>query len=311
MVKKKAKVTVGGFDDGANQLSRHFQAKFAKRSIEIYEALPEGEKHKAAQMAFEEIKLEFETETGKGWSESKFQDDKGNFISPTSQSKQEIADSAALVDRTISKENYYLKNMGYSALTSPRLFFSEQELITMQDNSASMGVLVIPEKAKRIAKKFDNLNAIDVINLQREALGMEPLTSVSLKAFDKLPSENKFLLNYSATSMTSARAWGEVNGEGVGEEHFASIRPDGKEVLAMTKKVNLPFASTMAGVELVEHIEASGRELDETKPIKDQLSKEDRRVYARFKYKYGDKKALSEMTYEEFAAEWEHVRSKN
>ena len=329
MVKKKAKVTAGGFDDGANQLSRYFQAKFAKRSIEIYEALPEGEKHKAAQMAFEEIKLDFETETAKGPSESKYQDDNTNFISPTSQSAKEVLESATLVNRTTSKEQYYLKNMGYTALTSPRLFFSEQELITMQDDSASMGVLVIPEKAKRIAKYFDNLNAIDVVNLQREAIGMEPLTSVSLKAFDQLPSENKFLLNYSATSMTSARAWGTIdysklNGGagievddkykgsvGIGEEYFASIRPDGKEVLKITKEVNLPFANTMAGVELVEHIEASGRTLDESKPIKDQLSKEDRRVYARFKYKYGDKKALSEMTYDEFKEEWAHVRSKN
>ena len=329
MVKKKAKVTAGGFDDGANQLSRYFQAKFAKRSIEIYEALPEGEKHKAAQMAFEEIKLDFETETAKGPSESKYQDDNTNFISPTSQSAKEVLESATLVNRTTSKEQYYLKNMGYTALTSPRLFFSEQELITMQDDSASMGVLVIPEKAKRIAKYFDNLNAIDVVNLQREAIGMEPLTSVSLKAFDQLPSENKFLLNYSATSMTSARAWGTIdysklNGGagievddkykgsvGIGEEYFASIRPDGKEVLKITKEVNLPFANTMAGVELVEHIEASGRTLDESKPIKDQLSKEDRRVYARFKYKYGDKQALSEMTYDEFKEEWAHVRSKN
>lgn len=329
MVKKKAKVTAGGFDDGANQLSRYFQAKFAKRSIEIYEALPEGEKHKAAQMAFEEIKLDFETETGEGPSKSKYQDDNGNFISPTSQSAKEVLESATLVTRTTSKEQYYLKNMGYTALTSPRLFFSEQELITMQNDSASMGVLVIPEKAKRIAKYFDNLNAIDVVNLQREAIGMEPLTSVSLKAFDQLPSENKFLLNYSATSMTSARAWGTIdysklNGGagievddkykgsvGIGEEYFASIRPDGKEVLKITHKLNTPFSATMAGVELVEHIEASGRTLDESKPIKDQLSKEDRRVYARLKYKYGDKKALSEMTYEEFAAEWEQVRSKN
>ena len=329
MVKKKAKVTAGGYDDGANQLSRYFQAKFAKRSIEIYEALPEGEKHKAAQMAFEEIKLDFETETAKGPSESKYQDDNTNFISPTSQSAKEVLESATLVNRTTSKEQYYLKNMGYTALTSPRLFFSEQELITMQDDSASMGVLVIPEKAKRIAKYFDNLNAIDVVNLQREAIGMEPLTSVSLKAFDQLPSENKFLLNYSATSMTSARAWGTIdysklNGGagievddkykgsvGIGEEYFASIRPDGKEVLKITHKLNTPFSATMAGVELVEHIEASGRTLDESKPIKDQLSKEDRRVYARFKYKYGDKKALSEMTYDEFKEEWAHVRSKN
>ena len=61
----------------------------------------------------------------------------------------------------ISKENYYIATMKGAALDSPRLFFSEQELIDMQNDSATLGTFDIPEKAKRIAKHFDNLNAID------------------------------------------------------------------------------------------------------------------------------------------------------
>ena len=214
MVKKAAKLTAGGYDDGANQLSRYFQAKWQKRAIEIHEALPEGEKHKAGQMAFDEIKTDFEFQSKQGASVSIYQDDLGNYVSPNVTKADELADTSKLVDKAIQKENFYLKSMGVTALDSPRLFFSEQELIDIQNNSATQGVLVIPEKAKRIAKKFDNMNAIDVINRQRASLGMEPLTSDALKAFDGLPTESKFLLNYSATSMTSARAWG-TTGENV------------------------------------------------------------------------------------------------
>ena len=107
------------------------------------------------------------------------------------------------------KKIIYIATMRGAALDSPRLFFSEQELIKMQNDSATLGTFDIPEKSKKEQlKKFDNLNAIDVINKQRVAIGMEPLTSDSLELFDGLPTESKFLLNYSATSMTSARAWG-------------------------------------------------------------------------------------------------------
>ena len=118
----------------------------------------------------------------------------------------------------------YKTQIGSSLIEKFKNVEDEQELINMQNNSAKMGTLVIPEKAKRIAKKFDNLNAIDVINKQRVAIGMEPLTSESLELFDGLATEDKFLLNYSATSMTSARAWG-----GTGElRNISALRKDGE-----------------------------------------------------------------------------------
>ena len=296
MVKKKAKVTADGYDDGANQLSRYFQAQWRRRAVQLHEALPEGEKHKAGQMAYDETKALFEAETLKGPGDSMFQDENGNYVSPNASSKEEIAETAAAVDASITKENSYLKSMGASALTSPRLFFSEQELIDMQNNSAKMGTLVIPEKAKRIARKFDNLNAIDVINKQREAIGMEPLTSKSLEAFDGLPSESKFLLNYSATSMTSARSWGTYG------ENVTGIREDGEYVQSMAKENGTDFAPTMAGVEFAEQLENEGVTLNTTKPLYAQLTPDQRRDYNRYLYKYSggtDKEALANLTYEE------------
>ena len=271
MVKKKAKLAAGGYDEGANQLSRYFQAQWRRRAVQLQEALPEGEKHKAGQMAFDETKALFEAQTKLGPADSMFQNENGDFISPNASSKDEIAETAAAVDAAITKENSYLKSMGASALDSPRLFFSEQELIDMQNNSAKMGVLVIPEKAKRIAKKFDGLNAIDVINKQREAIDMEPLTSKSLEAFDGLPSESKFLLNYSATSMTSARSWGTYG------ENVTAIREDGEYVASIAKENGTEFAPTMAGVEFAEQLENEGVTLDPTKPLYTQLTQQQKR----------------------------------
>ena len=310
MVKKKAKLTAGGYDDGANQLSRYFQAQWRRRAVQLHEALPEGEKHKAGQMAFDETKALFEAQTKLGPADSMFQNENGDFISPNASSKDEIAENAAAVDAAIGKENYYLKQMGASALDSPRLFFSEQELIDMQNNSAKMGTLVIPEKAKRIAKKFDNLNAIDVINKQREAIGLEPMTSDSLKLFDGLPSESKFLLNYSATSMSSARAWGSVNyneigrivgkdGKQLGNVGVGALRPDKKEIEEVAKQTEIPEGHIMAGTEFAEELEQEGVYLDFSKPLFPQLTRDQRRAYSRLRYKYGDKEALSELTYEE------------
>ena len=191
-----------------------------------------------------------------------------------------------------------------AALDSPRLFFSEHELIDMQNDSATLGTLDIPEIAKRIAKHFDNLNAIDVINKQRVALGMEPLTSDSLEMFDGLPTESKFLLNYCATSMTSARAWGTVDYtkikglEDKGIVGVGALRPDRKEIEEVAQKTEIPEGHIMAGTELAEELEQEGVVLDFNKPLYPQLSRDQRRAYARLRYKYGDKEALNELVEE-------------
>jgi hypothetical protein len=292
MVKKAAKLTAGGYDDGANQLSRYFQAKWQKRAIEIHEALPEGEKHKAGQMAFDEIKADFEFQSKQGASISIYQDDRGNFVSPNVTKADELADTSKLIDKAIQKENYYLKSMGVTALDSPRLFFSEQELIDIQNNSATQGILVIPEKAKRIAKKFDNLNAIDVINRQRASLGMEPLTSDSLKAYDGLPTESKFLLNYSATSMTSARAWGTYG------ENVEALAPKG---ILDTLDNGLDFGHKMATYETGLLLDDLGIKFDSTDELYKILSDEQKDDYNRFLYKYSggtDKYALKNLIIE-------------
>lgn len=300
MVKKVAEIAPGGYDAGARQLTRHLQAKWKKRAIQIAGSDPNDPD--PGKTAYDQLELEFQTVLK---SENNiYQDEGGNFISPTTATKAEVAENRQAVNAVISKENYYIATMKGAALDSPRLFFSEQELIDMQNDSATLGTFDIPEKAKRIAKHFDNLNAIDVINKQRVALGMEPLTSDSLEMFDGLPTESKFLLNYSATSMTSARAWGTVDYtkikglEDKGIVGVGALRPDRKEIEEVAQKTEIPEGHIMAGTELAEELEQEGVVLDFNKPLYPQLSRDQRRAYARLRYKYGDKEALNELVEE-------------
>ena len=296
MVKKAAKVGPNGYDDGANQLTRYFQSRWRQRAIEIHATLPDGQKHKAGQMAFDEIKAEFDMETKKGATLSMYQDEFGNFISPNAMDAKESKENAAAIDRARIKTLEMINRHGVSGLSSPRLFFSEQELINIQNESAEKGVLAIPEKAKLIAKQFDGINAIDVINMQRESLGMKPLSSDSLKAFDGLPTESKFLLNYSATSITSARSWGTYG------ENAVAIREDGKELLKLGDKYGLDFGPLAAGVEFGELMERNGITFNSKDELFKVLTSDQKIDYNRLLYKYSggtDKYALDNLIFDD------------
>ena len=296
MVKKAAKVGPNGYDDGANQLTRYFQSRWRQRAIEIHATLPDNQKHKAGQMAYDEIKAEFELETKKGATLSMYQDEFGNFISPNAMNVEESKANAHAIDQARIKTLEMIKRYGYSGLSSPRLFFSEQELINIQNESAEKGVLAIPEKAKLIAKQFDGVNAIDVINMQRESLGMKPLTSKSLEAFNGLPTESKFLLNYSATSITSARSWGKYG------ENAVAIREDGDELLKLSEKTGLDFAPLAAGVELGELLEQNGVTFNSTDEVYKLLTDDQKTTYNQLLYKYSgglDKYALDNLIFDD------------
>ena len=296
MVKKAAKLTADGYDDGANQLTRYFQATWRQRAIQIHATLPDDQKHKAGQMAFDEIKANFEMEGKKGATLSAYQDEFGNFRSPNAMNAEQAKENAAAIDRARIKEREMIGKYGVSGLSSPRLFFSEQELINIQNESANRGVLAIPEKAKRIAKQFDGINAIDVINLQRKSLDMEPLSSASLEAFDGLPTESKFLLNYSATSITSARSWGTYG------ENAVAVREDGEELLKLSEQNGLDFAPVAAGVELGEMLERDGITFNSTDELYKQLTPDQRSDYNRLLYKYSggtDKYALDNLIFDD------------
>ena len=320
MVETQAEASGKKYDDRAMGLTEYFQARWKQRAMEIVGTLKPEEQHKAGEMAYNEISLEFQT--GMKSDNNPFIDAFGNLQSPNTPSINEISDNRKSIDNAIRKEGYYIKLLRGDALTSPRLFFSEQELINMQNESAERGSFVIPEKAKRIAKHFDNKNAIDVINLQRQAIGMEPLTSDSLKLFDGLPTESKFLLNYSATSITSARAWGTVDldqipgleDKGLGIISVGALRPDGSEIGELAKKNKIPEGHILAGTELAEELELEGVVLDFSKPLYPQLTKDQKRAYARLLYKYGDKEtkkeALEDLRFDP-RPKWSSKRYKN
>lgn len=294
LVKGAAKVTADGYDAGANQLTRYLQAEWRQRAVQIAATLPDDQKHKAGQMAYDEISGKFEVGRQAGASANPYQDDFGNYISPNAMSIAESKENAAAIDQARIKEREMIGRYGISGLSSPRLFFSEQELINIQNESADRGVLAIPEKAKRIAKQFDGINAIDVINMQRASLNMEPLSSKSLEAFDGLPTESKFLLNYSATSITSARSWGTYG------EDAVAIREDGEELFKLGKDNGLEFAPLAAGVELGEMLERDGISFNSTDELYKVLSHDQKMDYNRLLYKYSggtDKYALDNLIF--------------
>ncbi len=284
MVKSKAKLTVDGtMSDGANQLVRHFQAEWKARTIEIMQGLPEDQKHLAPQMAYEEIKLKFDNAFKLGPSDNPYQDDVGNYQAPGTSSIKEIKANAAGVDKARVMTMEMINHHGIESLNMPRMFFSEAELIKMQNDSASAGIIIIPEKAKFIASQFDGLNAIDVINMQRASLGMEPLKSNALEEFDGLGTEAKHLLNYSSTSITSARAWGTYGKEVI------SIRPDGEKLKVISDDFKFDYSELAAGVELGEILDLDGIVFDGNFELLDDKYKID---YNRLLYKYsgGDNK---------------------
>lgn len=293
MVKKAANLTADGYDDGANQLTRHFQARWKSRTIELMQGLPEDQKHLAPKMAYDEIKLEFSNGMKLGPTENPYQDENSNFIVPGASSNKEIKANAAGVDKARVMTLEMIKQHGVESLNKPRMFFSEAELIKMQNDSASAGIIIIPEKAKFIAKQFDGLNAIDVINMQRAALNMEPLTSDALEEFNGLGTEAKHLLNYSSTSVTSARAWGTYGKEVI------SIRPDNKTLVELSKNTNMDFYQLAAGVELGELLELDGVSFDGNFEL---LPEEYKADFNRLLYKYSggtDKYALDNLIYPE------------
>ena len=293
MVKKKAKLTADGYDDGANQLVRHFQAEWKQRTIELLQGLPDDQKHLAPKMAYEEIKLKFDNGFKLGPEDNPYQDQFGNYQAPGTSSDKEIKANAAGIDKSRVMVMEMIGHHGVESLNMPRMFFSEAELIKIQNDSASAGIIMIPEKAKFIAKQFDGLNAIDVINMQRASLGMEPLTSDALEEFNGLGTEAKHLLNYSSTSVSSARAWGTYGKEVI------SIRPDGFKLKSLSDELNLSFPELTAGVELGELLEYDGIDFGgdfELIPEKYKLD------YNRLLYKYSggeNKTALDNLIYPE------------
>ena len=77
-----------------------------KRAIEIVGTLEPHEQHKAGRMALDQLKTEFEAELTK--ENNIYQDEGGNFISPTSYNKQEVAENTKAVNAAISKENQFI-----------------------------------------------------------------------------------------------------------------------------------------------------------------------------------------------------------
>ena len=125
---------------------------------------------------------------------------------------------------------------------------------------------------------------------------MKPLSSKSLEAFDGLPNESKFLLNYSATSITSARSWGTYG------ENAVAIREDGEELLKLGEKNGLDFAPLAAGVELGEMFERDGITFNSTDELYKVLTADQKTDYNRLLYKYSggtDKYALDNLIFDD------------
>ena len=98
------------------------------------------------------------------------------------------------------------------ALKQPNLIFTEKELLDMEDSYGTPD-FQIPAIATYLASEY-NVDAYQVINEQRSALGMEPLESASADTVSGMTPAGRSLLNKFKSQNRSIRAYSSELGDG-------------------------------------------------------------------------------------------------
>lgn len=269
-IKADANLSAQSYDgSNASRLAEHFQAKWRARVIQLMEQDPEGKLGDPKEIAYRELEQEFAQDKLKDPEKRLYKDSDGRYTWPGEIS---VADAKhALSTASIFNHQEYVEKLGLDALDSPGLFFSKQELIDMQNKFATDQKATWNPKVKNLAKLYDGLNEIDIVNKQRIALDMEPLESDAWSAYQSLPSDSQFLINHSGTSLSNARAWGTAGKE------LPEIHKEGKNLFEVAKNFSLDFPSMAAGYEMAEYLD--GELFDVENPL--HVTE-----YARAKWKY-------------------------
>ena len=271
-IKADANLSAQSYDgSNASRLAEHFQAKWRARVVQLMEADPNGEKGDPREIAYRELEQEFAQDKLRDPEKRLYKDAKNRYTWPGEIS---VSDTTAALDSASKRKELdleYVNKLGLSALDSPRLFFSKQELIDMQNKFATDQKATWSPRVKAIAKLYDGINEIDVVNKQRIALDMEPLESDAWSAYQSLPSDSQFLINHSGTSLSISRAWGTAGKE------VPEIHKEGKNLLEVAQNFSLDFPSVAAGYEMAEYLD--GELFDVENPL--HVTE-----YARAKWKY-------------------------
>ena len=260
--------------DGSNasRLSEHFQAKWRARVIELMERDPEGKLGDPREIAYKELEDEFRQDALRPPEKRLYKDmETGRYTWPGEISTEDAKEALGSAAKRGELDVEYVNKLGLSALDSPALFFSKQELIDMQNKFATDQKATWSPRVKAIAKLYDGLNEIDIVNKQRIALDMEPLESDAWSAYQSLPSDSQFLINHSGTSLSISRAWGTAGKE------VPEIHKEGKNLLEVAQNFSLDFPSMAAGYEMAEYLD--GELFDVENPL--HVTE-----YARAKWKY-------------------------
>jgi len=143
-----------------------------------------------------------------------------------------------------SKDYVNIKNnLGLKALNQQNTVFTQEELEDM-DKSYPDGWVKdgIPIQVK-LASAIFGVDAIDIINLQREAYGLSPLDKTDpLKAAEAIDPDVKKLICRYATADICNRGWGTT-----GKENTEIVPEEKKEELdEISKAYNISFAKAAA-----------------------------------------------------------------
>ena len=251
-VKADANLSAQSYDgSNASRLTEYLQARWRARVIELMQRAKPGDPD-PREVAYLEIERAFKEDATKNPEERLFKNsDTGRYTWPGEMSFDN-AEEARLSSRKVQDLDVeYIRKMGVGALDSgpPPIFFSKQELIDMQNKFAAEQKATWSPRVKAIAKEYDGLNEIDIVNMQRKVVGLDPLESDAWSAYQSLPSDSQFLINHSGTSFSNARAWGTAGRE------VPEIHKEGKNLLEVAQSFNQDFPSLAAGYDMAEMLD--------------------------------------------------------
>ena len=269
-IKADANLSAQSYDgSNASRLAEHFQAKWRARVVQLMTQDPEGNLGDPKEIAYKELEQEFAQDKLKDPEKRLYKDGKNRYTWPGEISVDDTKN--ALSDASIYNHQQYVEKLGLNALDAPALFFSKKELIDMQNKFATDQKATWNPKVKNLAKLYDGLNEIDIVNKQRIALDMEPLESDAWSAYQSLPSESQFLINHSGTNFSNARAWGTAGKE------VPEIHKEGKKLTELAQSFNQDFPSLAAGYDMAEMLDGEPFDADNELHILE---------FARSKWKY-------------------------
>ena len=235
MVLSKAKVTNDTKDDEVAQIIDLLKSELKKKMVAAAIADPDAKD--IGNTIFQTIKNDFESDiTRPDLENSKFFPN-AKWTSPQSMNF-EMTTVLDVENKAVSLKVNKLINKGFKeSVMVPNTFFSPQQFMDYGEDF-NKGQFTVPARANHIARSYNYkglngelLTGLDVINYQREAIGLEPLEKPNvLSNIEKLDDLSKDELLYNKTDSSVNRVVGK-NIETVKELNESMMHPLIKEWL--------------------------------------------------------------------------------